>query len=297
MADTFPVFYPDCTNDSLEEFYSAWYTYINQVFGDEEVRELIQDYYKDPEYKLEARLHGPGEPFEGTHHHIVSYKNKKNKMIICSAEQGYQNIDKNKNDMLCQSYSLMNYLHRPMEPADPKNDDNDVYNMRRQQKMVEMYREFLADTTFLQKLNTLFKKIKKDEPRRWLSYINASNKYDSNEHEKTKKFLKPVDWDNIVQEIEKVLYIWERYGYWEFIKKGKCPDEEYISVLQTPNAPRSKRSSSAVPSGSVLTSRSAKRSRLPTIRSSGGYKKKRNTFKKTSRKIQRKRKSSRQKRV
>ena len=297
MADTFPVFYPDCTNDSLEEFYSAWYTYINQVFGDEEVRELIQDYYKDPEYKLEARLHGPGEPFEGTHHHIVSYKNKKNKMIICSAEQGYQNIDKNKNDMLCQSYSLMNYLHRPMEPADPKNDDNDVYNMRRQQKMVEMYREFLADTTFLQKLNTLFKKIKKDEPRRWLSYINASNKYDSNEHEKTKKFLKPVDWDNIVQEIEKVLYIWERYGYWEFIKKGKCPDEEYISVLQTPNAPRGKRSSSAAFNNSVVPSRSAKKSRLSPIPQSGGYKKKRKTFKKTSRKIQRKRKSSRQKRV
>jgi len=291
MADALPEYDPRCKNKTdLENFYDKWLTYISQIFGDEEVRILIQRIYPNPELELKSIIHPRGQPFAGESHHIVFYKNKK-KMIICSADQGYQNIDVHKGDVLCQSYALLNYFGIKMDDT-----DTDIGHWRNQMKMIEIYNNFLSNSTFMKELEKLIKDtISKENPARW--HLYKGNK-------KTKfKF----EFTDIIINITEVLELWGSYGYWTFIKNGSCMKKEYFDGLkllygnnQTLGSRKrysSVSSMSASQSRSVLPSRSAKRSRLSPITSSGGYKKKRKTFKKTSRKIQRKRKSSRQKRI
>ena len=282
MADALPEYDPRCKNKTdLENFYDKWLTYISQIFGDEEVRNLIQRIYSNSELELKSIIHPTGQPFAGESHHIVSYKNKK--MIICSADQGYQNIDVHKGDVLCQSYALLNYFGIKMD-----NTDTDIGHWRNQMKMIEMYEKFLSNKKFTDELKKLVTDISKENPVRWFKYVGDQEL--------------PFDFqfNHIIKNIEEVLKLWGSYGYWTFIKNGSCMKKEYFDGLKllygnNQTLGSRKRSSSVLKSGSVLPS--TKRSRLSTIRSSGGYKKKRKTFKKTSRKIQRKRKSSRQKRV
>lgn len=289
MADALPEYDPRCKNKTdLENFYDKWLTYISQIFGDEEVRNLIQRIYSNSELELKSIIHPRGQPFAGESHHIVSHKNKK--MIICSAEQGYQNIDVHKGDVLCQSYALLNYFGIKMD-----NTDTDIGHWRNQMKMIEMYKNLLSNLTFMKELENLITTISKETPARWHLYKGDKE---------TKFNFKFTD---IIINITKVLELWGSYGYWTFIKNGSCMKKEYFDGLKllygnSQTLGSRKRSSSASvmsasQSRSVLPSRSAKRSRLSPITSSGGYKKKRKTFKKTSRKIQRKRKSSRQKRL
>ena len=142
MADALPEYDHRCKNKTdLENFYDKWLTYISQIFGDEEVRNLIQRIYSNSELELKSIIHPTGQPFAGESHHIVSYKNKK--MIICSADQGYQNIDVHKGDVLCQSYALLNYFGIKMDKT-----DTDIGHWLNQMKMIQIYEKFLSNKKF-----------------------------------------------------------------------------------------------------------------------------------------------------
>ena len=184
------------TQRQLDYFSGKHYTYINQIFGDETVREIIQEQYHNP--NMELIIEKANEDFEDaddSFHHVVF--DKKNKKKICSSDDGYQNMEKNENDTLCQSYSLMTYLKKPF----PKKM-TDAYQKERQMRMIKMYREMLENKDFTNELNDVetdafINYMKDDEPQ-----LN-------------------MEWPKIIEKIKNTLDCWENYGYNYFIGTGK----------------------------------------------------------------------------
>jgi len=197
MADS------ECTNAKLKQFSLAHFTYINQFFGDQTVRELISEVFPNKKYIF--GLVDTGENFQHSHHHFLI--DKKTKDNICSLEQGYQNLDVNKRDTLCQSYSLLTYFGIPIH-ADQQ---------QRQMDMIALYRRILANPKFIKKLDEV---IHDKNDTLWTDYT----------HENGNDYVL-MDKVHVLQKINEVLNIWERYGYWYFIGKGECPNTKRRNPL------------------------------------------------------------------
>jgi hypothetical protein len=202
----------DCSKEKLEEFSKKHFTYINQIFGDATVRQIIEEEYPTT---YEFAVEKTGADFEHSFHHTV--KDRGDDTIICSVLDGYQDIYKNKNDTLCQSYSLLNYFD--IDIPDNKKE--------RQMAMIQMYRDILNGT--MENFEDVdFKKIIYDEilsvranKDLWLNFVTnrgyismAKNKFFKN--------------------IEDTLDEWEEFGYWYFIGKGNCPKHtNYSSEMRS----------------------------------------------------------------
>ena len=184
-----------CSNEKLEKFSKEHFTYINQIFGDQTLREIISEI--KPNNEVEFSLEETGEDFEHSMHHILI--NKKSKAHICSVDSGYQNLLINKNDTLCQSYSLLTYFKKPINPDQKK----------RQLDMIAMYKKLLSNKKFVAELNTII--TNKDNRHLWIDYTSHKKKY------------VVMTTSNILQKINDVLTEWKNYGYWYFIGEGKCP--------------------------------------------------------------------------
>ena len=205
---------PICSNEKLESFSKEHFTYINQIFGDQTLREIISEI--KPNNEFEFSIEETGEDFEYSLHHVLV--NKKSKVHICSVDSGYQNLLINKNDTLCQSYSLMTYFKKPINP-DQKH---------RQLDMIAMYRELLSNKKFVAELNDLINN--KENRHLWTDYTSHKKKYVV----MTKR--------NILQKINNVLTKWENYGYWYFIGEGKCPPHKGTRISGGTNKNSKKKS-------------------------------------------------------
>ena len=203
---------PSCTKEKLEMFSKRHYTYINQIFGDATVRQIIEEEYPTT-YKFEVEE--TGVDFEFSFHHTV--KDKDDGHILCSVDEGYQDIYKNKNDTLCQTYSLMNYFDIDI-PDDKK---------ERQMEMIKMYRDILDGT-----LDNFDAIDFKDILNREILSVNANKKLWRN-FVTGRGFIsmnKKTFFDNIYKTLDE----WEDYGYWFFIGKGNCPKHEnYSSEMES----------------------------------------------------------------
>lgn len=188
----------ECNNHLLGLFSKKHYTYINQIFGDQTVREIISEIFPNKDYDFVVQ--NTDESFNFSFHHVL--KNKKTSEIICSANLGYQDIDININDTLCQSYSLLTYFKMKIDP-DLK---------QRQMDMIEMYRRIISEPNFIKEFNTIL--LDPKNKRLWLDYTKTTE---------TKNYLKIKNKTSIINNINKTLVDWEQYGYWYFIGKGKCP--------------------------------------------------------------------------
>jgi hypothetical protein len=149
-------------------------TYINQIFGDETVRGLIRELYEPHAAKYEFVVE-PGEgEFEGSFHHVL--KDKTTDEIICSVENGFQDMRVNKNDSLCQSYSLLTFFGKEIDP-DQK---------QKQMDMIKMYRDLLKNHVFITKFKDEIL-IEKNN-KLWKNYT-VSHKYNEDliEYEKENK--------------------------------------------------------------------------------------------------------------
>lgn len=205
-----------CTPEKLTVFGRAHYSYINQIFGDEGVRNLIQDIYKKRYPGKLVTEPGVGA-FSRTHHHVYKPDGRK-KEVVCSAVGGYQNIYVDKNDTLCQSYSLLNYLKRPFDktPADTATVEQ-KYN--RQIAMIRMYQSLLDDPKFIERFIAEFihKEYVRKGPNAWIDYVN---------HSKSKQFNIIAQYLStplaIIENIRRVLRIWEAYGWMYFVGNGVC---------------------------------------------------------------------------
>ena len=188
-------------------------TYINQIFGDERIREIITESYAPRDWYF--AVVPTGEEFENSSHHVLKKEGKNGETDIwCSVDKRFQNTNINKNDTLCQSYSLMKYLNKH------------IYNnmKKRQKEMIKMYRNIMVRPDFkeglqerVEEMNKKIKKLnkktkKKTNPDIWRDYTL-----------KKKTYLNK-DFTTLYDEILSILDKWEKYGYWYFIKDGKCPN-------------------------------------------------------------------------
>jgi hypothetical protein len=86
-----------CTSEKLNEFSKEHYTYINQIFGDETVREIIKEMYTERDWDF--AVEDANADFEYSNHHVLMKEGKTGEDIKwCSVDEGYQNIFVNKND-------------------------------------------------------------------------------------------------------------------------------------------------------------------------------------------------------
>jgi len=198
-----------CTNTNLETFSRAHYSYINQIFGDITVRDIIQEVYKKSG-KLVTESSGP--EFENSYHHVFTVKEKKKNIKICSANLGYQDIGVDINDTLCQSYSLMNYLGYKFNKK-ASTEASIEEKKAKQMVMIKMYRDIINNPEFLK---VLLKEI-----------IVAGNKdlwTDSTDPTTDVKIIKRhlKNKSGLINKIRFVLDAWENYGWHFFIGKGTC---------------------------------------------------------------------------
>jgi hypothetical protein len=191
----------NCTQQKLDYFKWKHLTYINQIFGDAAVREIISEVY--PNIFLEFRVEKVelGSGFEdGTDHHVLFDKSKKKR--ICSVDTlKIQNTNINTYDTLCQSYTLLIYFGRKIYKT----------HKARQMEMIRMYRDILANRTLIKKIQNEIVDNKQNKGL-WSDYTQDING----------DVLLDMDMPTILRHIRDTLNRWEDYGYYYFTKDGKC---------------------------------------------------------------------------
>ena len=196
-----------CTTAKLEIFGRAHYSYINQIFGDQTVRSIIQEIMKKPG-KLVVEKSGP--EFENSFHHVFK-AGKTKATIVCSANHGYQDIEVDINDTLCQSYSLMAYLQIPFDTT-PSEDATMEKKHSKHMAMIAMYRRILKNKEFVKIFNDDL--IFEENNELWQDTVDDTHTFNIIEKYKTGP--------KIIEVIEQVLSIWEKYGWMYFVGDGTC---------------------------------------------------------------------------
>jgi hypothetical protein len=188
----------ECTKEKLQFFSREHFTYINTIFGDQTVRQIIKE-TMSPENSLEFD-HYPitNGAFAGGIHHVLRTKTGE---MICSVDNRYQNPNVNENDTLCQSYSLLTFFGVPLDNKDHK---------QRQMDMIQMYRTILANENF--RKTFLTEVVHEGNKRYWKDELKSlGNRI---------VYIK-MDKD-LIKKINVCLNHWEQYGYMWFTKKGEC---------------------------------------------------------------------------
>jgi len=142
-------------------------------------------------------------------------RNEANTSKICSVTLGYQDLTVDENDTLCQSYSLMAYLSIDFDMT-PSADATVEQKFNKQLSMINMYREILNDPAFIKELDSVVKN--KDNKELWQDTVDDENPFFI-----IKKYKKTK---TIVDNIRRVLNVWEKYGWRFFVGDGKCPKEK-----------------------------------------------------------------------
>lgn len=122
----------------------------------------------------------------------------------------YQNLSVDINDTLCQSYSLMKYLQIPFYTT-PSKTATIAIKKERQMTMINMYRTILNNDQFINSLSNEI--VFETNNTLWLDSVNHKNNFYI-----IKKFKNAAP---IINNIHRVLDIWEDYGWCYFIENGK----------------------------------------------------------------------------
>jgi hypothetical protein len=190
-----------CTQRKLDYFKWKHFTYINQIFGDAAVREIISEVYPNKCLEFRVEKVDSDSGFEdGTDHHVLFDKSKKKR--ICSVDTlKIQNIRVNIYDTLCQSYTLLTYFDRKIYKT----------HKARQMEMIRMYRDILNNRTLVKKIQNEIVDNKRNKGL-WSDY---TQNIDGN-------VMLDMDMSTILRNIRDTLNKWEDYGYRHFTKEGKC---------------------------------------------------------------------------
>jgi len=202
----------NCSPKKLLAFSKKHYTYINQIFGDATVREIIEEEYFTT---WEFHVAKAGPEFGNSFHHTVRDREDPD-IFVCSVMDDIQDLHKNVNDTLCQSYSLMNFFEIPIQSSGKKGEQTEISQERNQMSMIKMYRDILNGT--LEEFKGInFKEIltnqilsDKRNKKLWRNFVAGKGHISM-----TPKVL--------FKNIEDTLTQWEEFGYWFFIGKGECP--------------------------------------------------------------------------
>lgn len=178
-------------------FSRAHMTYINQIFGDITVRQIIQELYPRQGVRLLVEhtcLH--------TNHHVLELNGKR----VCSVELGYQDPNTDSNDTLCQSYTLMSYLEEAFDTT-PSRLATEQQKYMKQLCMINMYRNILKNRAFRSAFSNEI--IYEENNYLWEDTVN---------HNHTVYLIKKLKkGTRIINNIKKVLDAWEAFGWRYFI--------------------------------------------------------------------------------
>ena len=141
---------PKLSNNTLEQFGRKHLTYINQIFGDMTVREIISEVFPNKQYTFKVEQAGQGFEINTDHHILYDISNNQ---TVCSTKMrcnGHicQDIRRDVNDTLCQSYPL--FIAKKIKRG----------KKERQIEMVRMYREILNNELFIYKQKRFYQIIK-----------------------------------------------------------------------------------------------------------------------------------------
>jgi len=188
-------------NQKLKEFSWNHYTYINQFFGDLEVREIIEQAF--PHHYITFD-HYDDEEF-GFHHFITDTRTG---YTTCSIGTGVQNTDINENDNLCATYSIMAYFRKKYTHNYKKN----------QMTMIELCRKIIANRNFRASVNACILTDPQEE-KRWEIYRPITRK---SRNRKYYVNMEPYSfWNNVIKTLDE----WEEYGHLFFIGDGTYTNE------------------------------------------------------------------------
>lgn len=256
MTSPINVANPNCTDKKLTDFSFEHYTYINQVFGDMTVREIIGEMFP----KQQRKYTFVRETYDDEYHHVLI--NKKNDQKICSMDLGVQTYPKpDKYDTLCQSYSLLWFMDQTIPKVEPTDtvEEEITKKKNRQMQMIRMYRDLIQNKNFRKKMQEVIDGIQE-----------IIDKYPPNKLPSNKKNSVWVDYtqgaeegkepylnlSNFYDNIRKVLEDWEAFGYWHFIRKGTCPPIGTLKRKRTSTTtPRRTRSETAASQGRTRSQR------------------------------------------
>ena len=129
---------------------------------------------------------------------------------ICSVKLGYQNLNVDINDTLCQSYSLLKYLQMPFDET-PSKTATIAIKKERQMTMINMYRIILNNEQFIKAFSEEI--VFETNNTLWTDSVNHKKEFFM-----IKKFKNAVP---IIKNIHRVLDIWEDYGWCYFVGNGK----------------------------------------------------------------------------
>jgi hypothetical protein len=209
----------NCSAEKLLAFSKRHYTYINQIFGDATVRQIIEEEYPTT-WQFKVAKAGP--EFGNSFHHTVRDREQP-ELVVCSGVDGVQDLNKNVNDTLCQSYSLLNYFEIPIQLSEEKGKLKQIYHETNQKAMAQMYRDILNGTLenyegvdFKDILTNEILRVKKNS-KLWRNFVSGRGHIN----------MKP---EILFKNIEDTLDDWEEYGYWFFIGKGECPTHSTYSA-------------------------------------------------------------------
>jgi len=197
----------------LDNFGLRHYTYINQIFGDQNLREDIELRLFPKESKLRRTVQVLADPeqFDPSSIHWLG-KNLKTGEPWCSVNEDIQDPDKHLNDTLCQSYSLMWFLGREEELRKGCKDEDQIEN---QMEIIKMYEDIIDHKEFTTSLGELF--YEGQGPSGWHNFTKPNTPLLYNRH------LTPeTNITNLIKNIKKTLNDWKKYGYTYFVGKGEC---------------------------------------------------------------------------
>ena len=226
--------------EQLEIFSHLFQAYINQIFGDQSVRSVIYSIFGNKEHNKNYRFglvefnSGDNEWEKANedhsvpkrkasyyddivdkvkiddsddNHHVL-YDIVKEKYIDSINTEGfkYQDQERDSEDSLCQSYSLMKFFNKRMN-KDP---------IKKQKQMIVFYRALLKNKHFIQKIKEEIFYKKPFDQEVW-----------EDEDENIIPTQKDKDFDKLKKKILYTLDNWEDYGYWYFIKNGTTMNTVY----------------------------------------------------------------------
>jgi hypothetical protein len=195
-----------CTTHNLNTFGRAHYSYINQIFGDITIRDIIQEIMSKKGFNGKFVVENSGQEFENSYHHLFITDNN---LRICSVKMGYQDLDVDINDTLCQSYSLMSYLEIPFNST-PSKDATIEMKFDKQLSMINMYRNIISIPEFRKEFKMII--TNKENNKLWIDIIDENNEFYIIEKYKSAA--------PILNNISHILNIWEAYGWQYFVGKG-----------------------------------------------------------------------------
>tara|TARA_Y100001935_G_C17277838_1_gene495723 strand:+ start:16 stop:933 length:918 start_codon:yes stop_codon:yes gene_type:complete len=207
----------DKTYEDLVEFSNYYQTYINQVFGDETVREEVQKILKPrSQWEIAEAIPADDNAFESgddSMHHILRKKAKKD-VIWCSDAINYQNTDINKNDTLCQSYTLLKLSGKlDNYKALPENEENHIAI---QKEMIKLYRRIINDKKFTKFIDKVLGYTEEYSVAPWIDFTEPNNPH-----------LKELKGKEMIEKIKTTLDMWEKYGHLYLVGD---PIERYFIV-------------------------------------------------------------------